>query len=210
MAFDRRQAEEVFERALEIDGAPIPTFDRAALQRLADELGVSESAMSQAIAEATGGRPGMLNAIAEATIPVSVSEIHDALDSFFRLRGLNPSGSAVWEQGSGWWPDLYRFTVRTPVGVSVGAADHGTSVRLTARLDRVWRTHLVAALLAPLALILAAVGAGPADSAGLVLGALVWMAGAAWTYQLRREAVQRRLAAALADVARPAYRLQPW
>ncbi|NNC93429.1 MAG: hypothetical protein HKN80_13150, partial [Acidimicrobiia bacterium] len=135
---------------------------------------------------------------------------HSALDSFFRLRGLTPAGSAVWEQGSGWWPDLYRFTARTPVGVSVGASDYGTTVRLTARLDRVWRAHLVSGLLAPLALVLTVLGAGPSAWFGLMLGALAWMAVVAWTYQLRREAVQRRLAAALADVSRPAYRLQPW
>lgn len=210
MVFDRRQAEEVFERALEIDGAPVPAFDAASLQRLAAEMGVSESAMSQAIAEATIGPPGPLNALAEATIPAPPAEVRNALDSFFRLRGLTPAGSAVWEQGSGWWPDLYRLTARTPVGVSVGASDCGTTVRLTARLDRVWRAHLVAALLAPLALVLTVLGTGPSAWFGLMLGALAWMAVVAWAYQLRREAVQRRLAAALADVSRPAYRLQPW
>ncbi|NNC92175.1 MAG: hypothetical protein HKN80_06750, partial [Acidimicrobiia bacterium] len=76
MVFDRRQAEEVFERALEIDGAPVPAFDAAALQLLAAEMGVSESAMSQAIAEATIGPPGPLNALAEATIPAPPTAVH--------------------------------------------------------------------------------------------------------------------------------------
>ena len=166
--------------------------------------------MSQAIAEATAGRPGPRNAVAEVTISAAPSEVHDALDSLLRLRGLNPSGSAVWQQDSGWWPDLYRFTAITPVAVSVASSDHGTRARLTARLERIWRAHLIAALLAPLALILAVLGAGPSASVELVLGALAWMSIAGWTYQLRREAVQRRLAGALDDVSRPAYRLQPW
>lgn len=210
MTFDRRQAEEVFERALELDTAAVPDFDRSALQRLADEMGVSEAAMSQAIAEATGGRPGPRNAVAEATIQAAPSDVGAALDSFLRLRGLSPSGTTVWHQTSGWWPDLYRLTAITPVAVSISGTDAEATVRLTARLDRIWRGHLMAALLGPLVIILAVVRAGSSISVGLVVGAVVWMTAAAWTYQLRRDAVQRRLAGALGDVSNPAYRFQPW
>lgn len=210
MVFDRSQAEEVFERALELDGDAAPTFDSSALHRLADELGVSEAAMSQAIGEVIAGRPGLLNAVAAASLAVPVSEVGEALASFLRLRGLAPVGSTVWEQRSGWWPDLYRFTATTPVAVSVAETDGGSTVRLATRLDRVWRAHLVGALLAPVVLALALLGVGPSASAGTVVVALVWIGAAAWTYQLRREAVRRRLSRALEDVARPEYRLQPW
>ena len=210
MAFDRRQAEEVFERALEIDEAAVAEFDQSALQRLADEMGVSEAAMSQAIAEATGGRPGPRNAVAEATIPAAPSDVGAALDSFFRLRGLSPSGTTVWHQTSGWWPDLYRFTAITPVAVSLSGSESEATVRLTARLDRIWRSHLLAALLAPLVLVMAFLRTGSSVSLGLALGAVVWMTAAAWTYQQRRDAVARRLAGALGDVSNPAYRFHPW
>jgi len=210
MAFDRKQAEEVFERALAIDAALAPTFDRADLQRLADELGVSESAMSQAISEAIGGQPGPRNAVAQATIPAPVSEVRNAFDSFFSLRGLYSRGSGVWEQGSGWWPDLYRFRAITPVALTIVESGEGSAARLTARLDSIWRVHLIGALLAPLTLVLAVLGIGPPMSRELLFGCLAWMIVAVATLQLRQEAVRRRLAGALNDVSRPAYRLQPW
>ncbi|MCP4249494.1 MAG: hypothetical protein GY778_20830 [bacterium] len=171
---------------------------------------MSESAISQAIDEAVTGRPGPFNAVAQATVPAPAPEVQQALRSFLRLRGLSPTGSTVWQQESGWWPDLYRFTAITAVALSVNEAAGGTTVRLTARLDRVWRGHLGAALLAPLLLAVTLFGVGPSISMGSVLGAFAWVGAAAWTYRLRLEAVRRRLAGALVDVARPAYRLQPW
>ncbi len=210
MAFDRSQAEAVFERALELDAPAASTFDRAALQRLADELGVSESAMSRAIDEALAGRPGPLNAVAEAEIAASAPEIHEALGSYFRLRGLRPNGPTVWQQESGWWPDLYRFTATTAVAVSIREGDDRTTVRLTARLDRLWRVHLAAALMGPLLLLGGFIGVGPSVTVGSLVAVLLWVGAAAWTYQQRRQAVGRRLGGALTDVARPAYRLQPW
>ncbi len=211
MVLDRNQVEAAIERAMELDAAEVSTFDVAAVQRLADELGVSQAAISQAIGEAVGGSPGPLNAAAQELIPATPAEVEEALESYFRLRGLGTDGSTVWRQQSGWWPDLYRFTATTPVAAAVAEAGEGTMVRLTARLDRVWRAHVVAVLLGPLLLAIAILtGAGPAALVSAVLLSLGWALLSAWTYQLRREAIRRRLARALHDVSQPAYRLAPW
>ncbi|MBT8165854.1 MAG: hypothetical protein KJP22_05765 [Acidimicrobiia bacterium] len=210
MAFDRVQVEAVIERALELDDAPSAGMDAGAVRRIGDELGVSPGAMSQALAEIGAGRPGPLSVSAQATIPVPPAVLESALSSFLRLRGLAPTGSAVWQQASGWWPDLYRFSAVSPVAVTVGEADDATALRLTARLDRVWRVHLLAALLAPLALVLAVLGVGPGLSLGSVILLAAWVGLCGWTYLVRRTAVERRLRGALDTVANPAYRLHPW
>jgi hypothetical protein len=152
----------------------------------------------------------MLNAVAQATIAASPEVVTDSLGSYLRLRGLTTDGSKVWRQEGGWWPDLYRFTASTPVGLAVAESDDGTLVRLTARLDRIWRTHLIAGIIAPVLAALAfftAVIPSPVTSlAGAVLGA----GASVWWYQLRRRAIERRLARALTEIASPAYRLAPW
>jgi hypothetical protein len=209
MVFDRRQAESVIERALELDRGETPAFDAAALQRLADELEVSPAAMSQAIEEAKSGRPGFLNAMAELAIDAPVSDVERAVESMLRLRGLHPVGSRVWRQDSGWWPDLYRFRAAAPVAVSVRPADGGTAVRLTARLDRIWRAQLTGAILGPL-LFLLALAAGTGSLPTVLVAAVGWSCFSLWAYLPRRRAVERRLRSALTDLSRPAYRLQPW
>jgi len=211
MVLDRNQVEAAIERALELDAAEVPAFDVAAVQRLADELGVSQAAISQAIGEAVGGSPGPLNATAQAPISAPPAEVEEVLHSYFRLRGLGTDGSTVWRQESGWWPDLYRFTATTPVAAAVAEAGEGTMVRLTARLDRVWRAHVVSALFGPLLLAIAVLtGAGPSALLSSLLLSFGWVAVSAWAYQLRRESIRRRLAQALHDVSQPAYRLAPW
>jgi hypothetical protein len=209
MVFDKRQAEAVIERALEIDLGEAPAFDAAALQRLADELGVTPAAMSQAIEEAKSGRPGFLNAMAELAIDVPVADVERAMESMLRLRGLHPVGSRVWQQDSGWWPDLYRFRAAAPVAVSVEPADGGCAVRLTARLDRIWRAHLTGALLGPLLFLLALAG-GTGSLPTVLVSAAGWSWFSLWSYLPRRRAVERRLRSALTDLSRPAYRLHPW
>jgi hypothetical protein len=210
MALDRSQVEAVIQRALELDEAPSTGMDAGAVRRIGDELGVSPKAMSQALAEIGAGRPGPLSVSAQATIPVPPAGLDSALASFLRLRGLAPTGSGVWQQETGWWPDLYRFWAVAPVGVVVGEADDGSVVRMTARLDRLWRAHLGAALLGPLLLVMAVLGAGPPPSLGGVGLLVVWVGLCGWTYLARRAAVERRLRGALATVADPAYRMHPW
>jgi hypothetical protein len=210
MAFDRSQVEAVLQRALELDEAPSSHLEAEAVRRIGEELGVSSAAMSQALAEITSGRPGPLSVSAQATIPVSASALGVALTSFLHLRGLAPASSSVWQQDSGWWPDLYRFRAVSPVGVTVGEADDATAIRLTARLDRVWRAHLGAALLAPLMVMMSLLGIGPGPSVGGFILLAGWVVLCGWTYLARREAIGRRLAGALDAVASPAYRLHPW
>jgi hypothetical protein len=210
MAFDRGQVEAVIQRALELDDVPTAGMDAAAVLRVGEELGVSSEAMIRALAEVTSDRSGPLSVSAQATIAVAAAEAETALAAFFRLRGLASTGSAVWQQETGWWPDLYRFWAVVPVGVTVGVADDGAVVRLTARLDRVWRAHLAAALLAPVLLMVSLLGAGPELSVGGVVLLAAWAGLCAWTYLARRAAVERRLRAALDIVADPAYRSHPW
>ncbi len=211
---DRDQVEVALTRAVEIDAAvepAEPTFDLPTVQRLADELGVSSEAIARAIGETTVPEAGPINAVAHATIPAPAPEVDRALESLLRLRGLQPVGSGVWQQASGWWPDLFRFRAVTPVAVTVAPGYGGTVVSLTARLDRVWRVHLAAAVLVPLVTALALLGAvGVGDLAGGLVAALAWVGSCAWGYQYRRESIRRRLAAALGDIAEPAYRRQPW
>jgi hypothetical protein len=92
----------------------------------------------------------------------------------------------------------------------VGEADDATAIRLTARLDRVWRAHLGAALLAPLMVVMTLLGFGPGPSLGGFILLAGWVVLCGWTYLARREAIGRRLAGALDAVASPAYRLHPW
>lgn len=212
MVLDRRQVEAILERALELDSAGLEaTFDIDTVQRLADELGVSSAALTTAIGEVGIETTGPLAVVAQSTIAAPVADVDAALAAFLRLRGLHTEGSSVWRQDSGWWPDLYRFTAVTPVATSLAAADDGTVVRMTARLDRVWRGHALAALLALLLLGLSVLtGSGPSDILGTVVLGAIWLALVAWTYYARREAIQRRLAGAITDVSGAAYRRNPW
>ena len=109
MAFDRSQVEAVIQRALELDDVPTTGMDAAAVLRVGEELGVSSEAMIRALAEVTSDRPGPLSVSAQATIAVSAAGAETVLDAFLRLRGLASTGSAVGQQETGWWPDLYRF-----------------------------------------------------------------------------------------------------
>ncbi len=212
MVYDRIQAEAILARAQELDAHTTgASLDAGALQRVADELGLSREALSQAIDEAAGERTGPLTVEARATTRQSVDEVTGALASYLRLRGLSSSGWSVWEQASGWWPDLYRYRAHTHVAVFVAERVDGTHVRLSARLDRVWRVHLFVALLAPLFLVISAVGgAGLSNLVDLLLLAVLWVGSAIATFYYRREAIQKRLTAALVDVSLPTYRMMPW
>jgi len=212
MTLDRSQIEAVLERAFELDAATVDeTVDVETVRRLADELGVSESALMQAMSEVAGERAGSHGVVAQASIPAQAADLEGALGSFLRLRGLITEGHDVWRQESGWWPDLYRFRAVTPVAVSIAPGDGVTVVSLTARLDRVWRGHVMAAVLAPLLvglLLLAAPGLSSLVG-GVVLGAL-WVGACGWAFHYRTESIRQRLASAIGEVSRPLYRLHPW
>ena len=117
----------------------------------------------------------------------------------------------MWEQASGWWPDVYRYRAQTPVVVSVAPAGDATRVRLTARLDRLARVHVLLALLAPLWVsFLAGRGATIGELMGWAVPAALWIVGSALGFLYRREAIRRRLATALCAIAEPVYRAAPW
>jgi len=213
MAFDRSQAEAILERALALDAdEPAATIDVDALQRLGDELGISPASLAEAMEQVPGDRSsGPLNVSARATVRASRAETQAGFASFMRLRGLDTDGSNVWRQGSGWWPDLFRFRAVTPVSFSLSPTGDETRVHLTARLDGVWRAHLLAAILGALFAVVAWL-TGP-DLTGMVAaltGAAAWIALCVWAYLYRREVVRRRLADALRDVSGPRYRRNPW
>jgi hypothetical protein len=204
---DRLQAEAALERAIELDASSDEpaTFDRERLEQLGQELGVSTVALNQALDEVLNAPAGPLTTGAVRTIDASRAELEPAIDAMLRLRGLTTEGGSVWSQASGWWPDLYRFLSVTTLAVSLMAAGEGTTVRLVARLDRVWRGHLVAAVLLPLGLL--AVNPGVLAWFGVTAG---WVVACGAGYSHRRESIRRRLEQALRELARPDYRRHPW
>jgi hypothetical protein len=205
---DRLQAEAALSRALELEAtAAADVFDRDALERLGLELGVSPESLDQALGDVLGAPAGPLNAAAARTIVAPVEEVEAAIESLLRLRGLTTDGGSVWRQGTGWWPDLFRFRAVTPVAVSVIEAGTGTTVRFMARLDHLWRAHLVAAILVPL---LAALLLGIGELVASLFLGLAWVAVCGLGYRYRRGAVRRRLEGALRELSRPDYRSQPW
>lgn len=211
MVYDRRQAESILARAQELDAPTSEAlFDTAALQELADELDVSRQALTQAIDEMTTEEAGLLTAQAGAMVDQPVESVTESVGAYLRLRGLTSSGWSVWEQSTGWWPDVYRYRAHTPVAVSVSPAGEATRVRLTAHLDRIARAHVVVGLLAPLWLAMLVAGGGVSELAGWVLPAAAWVAGAIGGFFYRREAIRRRLARTLGEIARPVYRMVPW
>lgn len=205
---DRLQAEAAIGRALELEAAEADRelFDRAALERLGEELGVSIEALNRAIDEILTAPAGPLNAAAARTVDAPRSEVESALESMLRLRGLTTNGGDVWQQDTGWWPDLFRFRSVTTLAVTMVGAGVGTTVRFMARLDRIWRAHLAAAVVVPLLLAAAAV-TNPVSLVAMTLG---WMALCGGGYLYRREAVRRRLEQGLSELSQPRYRRQPW
>ncbi|MDH3606101.1 MAG: hypothetical protein OER12_03810 [Acidimicrobiia bacterium] len=211
MVYDRRQAESILARAQELDAPSSEAlFDTAALQQLADELDVSRQALTQAIDEMTTEDAGLLSAEAGALVDQPVETVTESVGAYLRLRGLTSTGWSVWEQSTGWWPDVYRYRAHTPVAVSVSSAGTATRVRLIAHLDRVARAHVVFGVLAPLWLAMLVAGGGVSGLGGWLVPAVAWVAGAIGGFFYRREAIRRRLANALVEVARPDYRMVPW
>lgn len=210
MVYDRMQAEAILARAQQLDRpSSEAVFDAAALHRLADELEVSPEALAQAIEESSSA--GTLVVQAGAVIQQPVEQVADSLNTYLRLRGLVSTGWSVWEQATGWWPDVFRYRVHTPVAVSVTPTGEATRVRLTARLDRVVRAHVLLALLAPAWLLLVGLGGGTgSDVVSWVVPAIAWVAAAVIGFFHRREAIRRRLESALAEIDRPAYQRVPW
>jgi hypothetical protein len=212
MVLDRSELEAVLKRAIDIDLATgDESFDLATVEDLADELGVSRTALIQAIDEVVLLDASHVTTSAQVVVTAPPDEVLAAVESLFRLRGLRKTGVASWEQDSGWWPDLYRFRASTPVSVWTGGGGESTWVRLSARLDNAWRSHVLASLAAPLLLVLWTLTSGSFGEALAWLPIVAaWMLAVTWAYRLRRAAIGRRLVAALRDVARPSYRLAPW
>ena len=205
---DRLQAEAAIARAMELDASrDDDAFDRQMLERLGREFGVSMESLNRAVDEVMTVPEGPLNAAATRTIDASQAEVEPAIESMLRLRGLTTDGGSVWRQDGGWWPDLYRFRSVTTLAVTLLAAGAGTTVRFMARLDRIWRAHLAAAVVLPVVLGLVMAMADP--PAWLALS-LAWIGLCALTYGYRRQAVRARLDQALAELAQPEYRRQPW
>lgn len=212
MILDRSELETVLKRAIDIDSAAgDDSFDLATVEHLADELGVTRSALIQAIDEVAQPNRPHATTSAQVVIEAPQDEVLAAVESLFRLRGLRRTGVANWEQDSGWWPDLYRFRATTPVSVWTGRRGGSTWVRLTARLDNAWRSHLLAGILGPVLLVLwALTGTRLSQVVAWLPMTAAWVFAVTWAYRLRRASVGRRLVAALRDVARPSYRLAPW
>lgn len=206
---DRVQAESALNRALELESADPggELLDRAALDRIGQELGIAPDTLDVAVTEVLSAPAGPLNAAAARTIDAPAPELDRAIATMLRLRGLTTDGNAVWRQESGWWPDLFRYRAVTPVAVSVVASGRSAVVRLMARLDHMWRSHLVAAVVVP---ILAAFFVGIGEIAFILAFGAGWVALSLIGYQYRRDAVRQRLEQALRELARPDYRSQPW
>ncbi len=209
---DRSKLELVLARAAELDagaGESPRKYTEHEVSRVAAELGISAMAVTQALSEVHSGQS--LRVESSAVLRGDPSQVAADVSTYLHMRGLGEVGSGVWEQRTGWWPDVYRFRVVTPVAVATTATQGQTQVTLTAGLDRIWRLHLVAGLVGLLSLlamalpplsvtnfIVAAVQAG-------VLVAVVW-----WSYRFRRRAIHARLGWALDEIGRPSYQLQPW
>ena len=210
MALDRTKLEMVLERAEELDSAATrSTFSDEEVARLGDELGISPAAVTRALAEASASQS--LTVGATALIHGEQPRVLDHVTTYLQMRGLEPIGAGVWEQRTGWWPDLYRFRALTPIAVSAVQSGEATRVTITAGLDRIWRLHLVAGALGLLAATFLAIPPLALTSlfaaglqAGLVAGSS-W-----WSYVQRSRAIRTRLQRGLEEIASPTYQLQPW
>lgn len=212
MALDRSKLELVLARAAELDagaGDSPRTFSEEDVSRVAAELGISALAVTRALSEANAGQS--LNVEASAALRGDPAQVIAGVSTYLHMRGLGEVGAGVWEQRTGWWPDVYRFRVVTPVAVAATFSSDQTHITLTAGLDRIWRLHLISGLLGLLALI--ALGLPPLSvtsfmvatvQAGVVVG-VAW-----WSYRFRRRAILMRLQWALEEIGRPSYQLQPW
>ncbi|MBT8202143.1 MAG: hypothetical protein KJO87_02450 [Acidimicrobiia bacterium] len=210
MVFNRRQAHEALERAIELDTQPPDeVIDDAALRRLGDELGLSRESVAAAIRETRSSSPGPFTAVAASEVSAGPDEARAATRAYLHMRGLTEERGAVWRQAAGWWPDLFRYRSIVMISATVFATTGGSIIRLTANLDRIWRAHLFAAI-AGLVLLAAAWLGDAVDLASAALLGSVWAGTAGSTYRYRRASIQRRLEMAIRDIGRPDYLLAPW
>ena len=212
MARDRTKLEAALARAAELDslaGDAQIMFDDEEVSRVGAELGISPVSISRALSELNAGQS--LTVHATAVLPGARARVMSDLATYLHIRGLTSIGAGVWEQRSGWWPDLYRFLALTPVAVAADDSGNSTRITLTAGLDRIWRVHL---LVGVLGFVAAAVVTIPTlELTTMLAGILVatlFMGLSWWLYLRRRRLIEWRLQWALEEIARPSYRVQPW
>lgn len=213
MTLDRSQLEQALERATRLEGEREQQagFGLADVERVGDELGLSRETVRRAVADVSGEASGMLTVGVRRIVQSDADTVQEDLTTYLHLRGLEASGPGLWRQRGGWWPDLYRLSAVTPVAVTVSQAGEQSFVSLTAGIDRVFRAHIVAAFVGMLAAVLIFLSRpGPGQLLALTGLLVIWLAADLWAFMRRRLAIQHRLAGALADVARPSYRHQPW
>ena len=213
MQLDREQVEQALERATRFDAErdDDSTFDLADVERLGDELGLFPEAVRNAVVEISGQASGMLTVGARGFVPDTVPAVQESLNSYLHLRGLVLSAPGMWRQQGGWWPDLYRFTAVSPVAVTVTHAGQRAFVSLTAGLDRLFRAHVVAAVLGVITAVLiffSRPGAGQLLTLTALLGG--WLVADLWAFMRRRAAIEQRLIGAVEAISLPEYRSQPW
>ena len=210
MVFDRRQAQEALERAIELDTQPrTEVVDEGTLRRLGDELGLSRESVAAAIRETRSSSTAPFTVVAASEISAQPDEARAATRAYLHMRGLTEERGAVWRQATGWWPDLFRYRTIVMISATVFATTGGSMIRLTANLDRIWRAHLFASLAGLLLLVTGWAGDALDLAPAMLLGAL-WTAGVAGGFWYRRSAIQSRLASAIRDIGRPDYLLAPW
>ena len=212
MARDHPNLEEVLTRAAELDLLAADgqlMLNDEEVSWVGAELGISPVSISRALSELNAGQS--LNVDATAVLPGTRARVMSDLATYLHIRGLRSIGAGVWEQRSGWWPDLYRFLALTPVAVAASDSGNSTRITLIAGLDRIWRVHLLigvlgfvtAAVVTILTLELTNMLAG-------ILVATLSMGLSWWFYLRRRRLITLRLQWALEEIARPSYRVQPW
>ncbi len=212
MALNLSKLESVLARAAELDagvGKSRPVVSAEEVSLVAAELGISPAATAQALSEAQAGPAPTVEA--SAMVPGEPARVAIDVATYLHMRGLTEVGSGVWEQRTGWWPDLYRYRVVTPVAVAAAVAADATRVTLIAGLDRIWRLHLLAGVIGFLAVV--GLTIPPLGLTSLFAGgvqAILVVTVAWWSYYHRRQAIRARLGSALEEIGRPSYRLQPW
>jgi len=212
MARDRTKLEAVLARAAELDSLADDgqiMLDDEEVSWVGAELGISRVSISRALSELNAGQS--LTVDATAVLPGTRARVMSDLATYLHIRGLRSIAAGVWEQRSGWWPDLYRFLALTPVAVAVSDSGNSTRITLIAGLDRIWRVHL---LIGVLGFVAAAVVTVPTlELTNMLAGVLVatlFMVLSWWFYLRRRRMITWRLQWALEEIARPSYRMQPW
>lgn len=203
--------DQVFARAIELDGVTSESVSRAAVVQAAAEVGIDEPAILSALAERAAVRPPTLldrvlgpdRVVAARWLPANVERVTNAAGNFMADRLMTPATRPrTWLQQRSTWPDPLATNSVTAVSVTAAPAAAGTATGLHADLGDARSGYLLSFMIAAMTAMLLMVTLplwGPLIAAAIV-------AVTAWSlrsgYRHKVHAVSEALAAGLDQIER--------